>query len=42
MKATTSIIFATIGMHTENAYIALGCATVVLILMTREFKKSSL
>lgn len=39
MKATTSIIFATIGMHTENAYIALGCATVVLILIFKKLGK---
>lgn len=39
MKAITSIIFATIGMHTENAYIALVCAAIVLILISKQLKK---
>lgn len=39
MKAIISIIFGTIGMHTDNAYIALGCVAIVLILIAKQFKK---
>lgn len=39
MKAIISIIFGTIGMHTDNAYIALGCAAIVLILISKQLKK---
>lgn len=39
MKAITSIVFGTIGMHTDNAYISLGCAAIVLILIAKQFKK---
>lgn len=39
MKAIISIVFGTIGMHTENAYIALGCVAIVLILIAKKLKK---
>lgn len=39
MKTITALTFATIGMHTDNAYIALVCAAIVLILITKQFKK---
>lgn len=39
MKTITALTFATIGMHTENSYIAIGCIAIVLVLIYKEFKK---